>query len=238
MERRPVRVVHFNPEPDPGVVPALLRALGHAHELVPCAALAGRWRAAPDDRVVLLGGIRSVIEPLDEELRATVTAVERWLEAGSAVFGICLGAQVVAFTLGARVRRHPQGVRKIGYHPVWAAGGAGRADSAGEGGSPFPAGTYYHWHYDVIEDLRDGEVTLAGAHTAVQAFARGPRVVGVQFHPEVTSATIERLTTVAGHRLASPGAQARADQLAGHARHAGPNRAALRRFLAGWAGGG
>lgn len=131
------------------------------------------------DLVIALGGPMSVNDEVElpwlvEEKRFVAQAIA----GGKAVLGICLGAQLIASALGARV--YPGAEKEIGWFPVLAE--AGNADSF-----VFPASIeVFHWHGETF-DLPAGAVHLA--HSAVcrnQAFQIGSRVIGLQFHLETT----------------------------------------------------
>lgn len=101
----------------------------------------------------------------------------RRLEAGLPTLGICLGAQQIACTLGAKVA--PSGHKEIGFAPIelTAEGKAGPLRHLE--GVPV-----LHWHGDMCE-IPEGAARLAGTTLCLnQAFAIGRHVLGVQFHPE------------------------------------------------------
>jgi GMP synthase-like glutamine amidotransferase len=94
------------------------------------------------------------------------------------VLGICLGAQMIASALGARVYR--SAVKEIGWFPIQA---------VAAGTSTFalpPERTVFHWHGETF-DLPEGAVRLArSAACANQAFQLQENVIGLQFHLETT----------------------------------------------------
>lgn len=101
--------------------------------------------------------------------------------------GICLGAQLIATTLGATV--YHGRVKEIGWSPV-AITPHGLVDSL-LGYLPESA-TVFQWHGDGFE-LPQGAIRLAySAHFENQAFRLGKSVYGLQFHLEVTPRMIAR----------------------------------------------
>ena len=110
--------------------------------------------------------------------------IRRAIDDGRLVLGVCLGSQFVADALGARVFRNPCRPRdRLVHDPAHRRGGRlrhlrGRARPA----------MVFHWHGDTF-DLpgRRPSVWPRSDATPIQAFeARGGRVLGLQFHPEVT----------------------------------------------------
>lgn len=152
------------------------------------------------DAVIVYGGYMSAYDDaghpwLADELRY----IERCARAGTPLLGICLGSQLFARMLGARVFRTP--VPEFGFarilptpegaaHPAFGrlfapAGGpvAASADAEAAASSPF---TGLEWHEDAW-DLPSGATRIAtGDHWENQAFAYGDRMLAIQFHLEFT----------------------------------------------------
>lgn len=142
--------------------------------------------------------------------------------------GICLGAQMMAKKLGAKVDFHEKGLTEIGYYPI-------RATEEGKAIFDWPD-HIYQWHREGFS-LPAGAVRLATSDTFEnQAFRYGRAAFGVQFHPEVTHHMMCRWTTVAAHRLELPGAKSRGEHFDGRYQHDPKIRAWLEVFLDHWTG--
>jgi GMP synthase (glutamine-hydrolysing) len=133
--------------------------------------------------LIVMGGPMAVYQTdrypwLRDEMRLIEDAVKSSLP----VLGVCLGAQIVAAALGAKVERNPNG-KEIGWHSITLSDSA-REDRLMRG---LPAMiTPFHWHGDIFE-LPRGAVSLAWSDkTACQAFRYGDKAYGFQFHFEVT----------------------------------------------------
>ncbi len=150
--------------------------------------------------LILMGGPMGVYEQdqypfLADEIRL----IERALAEEKPILGVCLGSQLLAAALGARVVRGPQ--KEIGWFPVTLTEAA-RADALWAGvESPFIA---YHWHGDVF-DCPSGAVALARSElTECQAFRYGAKAYGLLFHLEVTEPLIsDMVRTFAGELRAA-----------------------------------
>jgi len=114
--------------------------------------------------------------------------IEKAMSKGKAVLGICLGAQLIADVLGARV--YPNRFKEIGWFPI-------ELTEAGQHSSLFgflPARLeVFHWHGDTF-DLPAGAVHMARSEACThQAFVYNERVIALQFHLESTAEGIEAL---------------------------------------------
>lgn len=175
--------------------------------------------------VVIFGGPMSANDDQLPGIRAELDWLPTALASDRPVLGICLGGQLIARALGARVGPHPQGLVEIGYYDVHPTE-AGRAYFDGPG-------TFYQWHVESFE-LPDGAIHLAQSETCRnQAFRYDDQVFGVEFHPEMTRAMIERWTTspTAVPKMDLPGAQPRPAHLEGYERYAAGSDCWLDRFL-------
>jgi GMP synthase-like glutamine amidotransferase len=150
------------------------------------------------DLVIAMGGPMSVndeatlpwLRPEKEFLRQAVAH-------GVPVIGVCLGAQLIASALGARVFRNAD--KEIGWFPI-------RATAGGEDTFRFPQEcTVFHWHGETF-DLPDGAIRLAQSAACLnQAFQFKRHVIGLQFHLETTPESARSLVEQCGDELV-PGA--------------------------------
>jgi GMP synthase (glutamine-hydrolysing) len=157
-----------------GFVGAALSAAGVALDVR--RTWAGDPLPPPDgyDLVVVLGGPMSA---WDATLAAEADLLARSTRQGRFTLGICLGAQLLARGLGARVERGPR--PELGLLPI-ALTDEGRAEPLFAG---LDGARVLHWHHDTFA-LPAGAVLLASsAAYANQAFRVG-RSFGIQFHPE------------------------------------------------------
>ncbi len=115
-------------------------------------------------------------------IRDELKLIESAAAAKLPVLGVCLGAQMVAAALGAKVVKNPAG-KEIGWYPIRMSAAA-RDDRLFRGIAETI--TPFHWHGDIFE-LPDGAVALASSErTPCQAFRHGDNVHALQFHIEVT----------------------------------------------------
>jgi len=141
------------------------------------------------DLLVVMGGPMSVN---DEEAYPWLVQEKQYIreaiEQGLSVLGVCLGAQLIATAMGARV--YPNHEKEIGWFPV--RGVATEYLSTFQ----FPASTdVFHWHGETF-DLPSGAVRLASSEGCVnQAFQMGASVIGLQFHLETTPESAKEMVS-------------------------------------------
>jgi GMP synthase (glutamine-hydrolysing) len=181
---------------------------------------------APDLLIVLGGPIGVYEQDTYPFIADEIAAIAARLAAGKPTLGICLGAQMMAAALGARVAPGP--VKEVGWAPVTLSS-AGRKSAL----APLGATPVLHWHGDNCE-LPAGCTQLAStAHCPVQAFVRTPQQLGLQFHLETEPARFE--SWLVGHtiELAKAGLDPR--ELRTQARTMGPvTRELGKKVLAAW----
>lgn len=227
-ERKPVLVILHQEHSTPGHVGRLLSLRGHPLDI--------RKPRYGDHLPVTLGDHAAVAifggpmsaNDSDDFVRREIALVELALRERAAFLGICLGAQMMAAALGAKVSADPDGHCEIGYHPI----------------EPLPAATLggawptriYQWHSEGF-DLPSGAEALAKAEGRFpnQALRYGPSAIGLQFHPEITFAMAARWS--ARNEVKNegrPGAQPRLAQLTDHVTHGPAVLAWLSRFIEDW----
>ena len=152
-----------------------------------------------EDLLVVLGGpIGAYEDHRYPFLKTELQVIERALLAGSRILGICLGAQLLARVLGARV--YPGTRKEIGFGSVQLTEAGLNSSLTALGALPV-----LHWHGDTF-DLPIGAMRLAASTLYEnQAFSAGDRILGLQFHLEVDPKTIELWLVGHANELAAAG---------------------------------
>ncbi|MDD3468286.1 MAG: type 1 glutamine amidotransferase [Campylobacterales bacterium] len=178
------------------------------------------------DALVVLGGSMSVYDSLPF-LSSEKTALKSYINRGGKVFGICLGSQLIADVLGAKV--YPSGTREAGWRKVNFAKHA-MTEALGD------EATVFHWHGDTF-DLPPGAELLASndAFKNQMFCAKGCKVVATQFHFESTAESVEDLLYADGEYLNSdsPFVQ-NADEIRAGGKHTARANELLFRLLDKW----
>lgn len=204
--RDPVLIIVHQRLSYPGRVGQMLMARGHPLD-IRCPNIGQTLPPSLDPyaAVFMFGGPMCALDCHIPAIRRELDWMPQVLEAEKPFLGICLGAQMLARMLGARVWPHPEGRVEIGYTPI---------QPTQEGRAYFDGPMkMFQWHRDGF-DLPHGATLLAtNEHFPQQAFRYGRNAYGVQFHPEVTPDIMERWSVGGGHMLHMPGAQPRDKQV-------------------------
>ncbi len=169
-----------------GLLEPLLRERGLEVELidVPTTPLHLGELISAELLVVLGGPIGAYEDHLFPFLRTELAVLEARVRTGRPTLGICLGAQLLARALGARV--YPGSQKEIGWSPL-----TFTPLAATHPLSELGSCAVLHWHGDTF-DLPTGATWLASTpKTPHQAFQVGTTALGLQFHLEVTESSLE-----------------------------------------------
>ncbi|MBX7149052.1 type 1 glutamine amidotransferase [bacterium] len=145
--------------------------------------------------LVLLGGPMNVDETHKHpHLNYEIKLIEMALKKDIPILGICLGAQLIAKTLGAPVSKNHE--KEIGWHDV------NFTQEASE--DPLfkffePCEKLFQWHGYAFETPKSAVRLAKSALCPNQAFRYGSKVYGLQFHLEVDKALINRWLTTPMH---------------------------------------
>ncbi|WP_018264525.1 glutamine amidotransferase [Methylosinus sp. LW4] len=186
--------------------------------------------AAGADLLIVLGGPIGVYQTEDYPFLTDEAALLRGrLGRDAPTLGVCLGGQLMAAALGARV--YPGGAGKeIGFAPI-SLTQAGRESALAA--LVEPEADVLHWHGDTF-DLPDGAALLASsALYPHQAFAVGRRGLALQFHPEAEKDGLERWLIGHTAELSAAGVSIAGLRAAAAAKAPGLAERS-RRFIARW----
>lgn len=212
---------------DPGRVGETIRTRGFELDMrIP--AIGHPLPKTMDDHaaVVIFGGPMSANDDHEEFIREEINLIDVLLKSETPYLGICLGAQIMARALGARVAEHEKGLREVGYYQL----------TPTDNGDPLfkKPMMAYQWHREGFEVPDEATLLASGDFFPNQAFQVGKKAFGIQFHPEVTEAMNRRWATKAAHMLSDPGAQSKELQLEGRRKYDADLRIWLDQFLDHW----
>ncbi|RXA19869.1 amidotransferase [Methanosarcina sp. MSH10X1] len=141
------------------------------------------------DLLIIMGGPMGIYDYEENPwLRDEKVFIKQAIEAGKPILGICLGAQLLADILGARI--YENRYIEMGWFPVRASGGENKPEFLE--GLPDEI-MVFHWHSRTF-DLPPGAVLLFESEGCKnQGFTYNGRVVALQFHPEVNEERIQSL---------------------------------------------
>jgi GMP synthase-like glutamine amidotransferase len=139
------------------------------------------------DLLVVMGGPMSVNDENDYPWLVEEKAfIKQAIDTGKPVLGVCLGAQLIASSLGAAVV--PNTEKEIGWFPIQA------ANANNDSAFRFPdKADVFHWHGETF-NLPPGAICIAQSKVCKnQAFQIGGNVIGLQFHLETTPGSAQAI---------------------------------------------
>lgn len=148
------------------------------------------------DAVLILGGYMNVYE--EEKypwLAQEKVFIRSAIDAGKKVLGICLGAQLIADVLGAKVYAAKE--IEIGFWPIHLTADALQHPLFHHFNNP----PYYvfHWHGDTFDILPHGVLLASSECCKHQAFAVGNNILGLLFHFEMNELLADDLLHFYAH---------------------------------------
>lgn len=152
------------------------------------------------DALVIMGGPMSVYDTgiypwLAEEKKH----IEKAIKLGKHVLGVCLGAQLIADVLGAKISNAQ--AKEIGWFPIaWSDAAMGNKIISGLN----PAMNVFHWHGEQFEIPKSAIHLASSKACANQAFLYNEKVLGLQFHLEMNEAAIDKIIENCGDEIAVP----------------------------------
>jgi GMP synthase-like glutamine amidotransferase len=178
----------------PGTIENFLRNESTGYKIIECSS-DDIPQASGFDTLVIMGGPMSVNEAdiYPYISRETGLAAE-FMKKGKKVLGICLGAQIMAKALGAKVFPGPE--KEIGWYDIELQNGGIKDQMMGRLAIHPREGDFrqrfkvFHWHGETF-DIPEGAVRLAKSELYLnQAFKYGNHAYAFQFHIEVTKEMI------------------------------------------------
>jgi GMP synthase-like glutamine amidotransferase len=141
------------------------------------------------DILIVMGGPMGVYdEAIYPWLSAEKALLAGAIAAGKKIIGICLGAQLLACVLGAKVTKNPH--REIGWFPL-----AINTDAADHPIAKLLAecSNVFHWHGDTFGLPAQAQLLASSQACAHQAYVIGNQIYGFQFHLETTEISAQAL---------------------------------------------
>ena len=149
------------------------------------------------DWLIILGGDMGVHDEADFPWLVKEKAfIKAAIKTEKRILGICLGSQLIAHVLGANVRKNEY--KEIGWFPITP---LGRIKDTILSDVIKDRIDVFHWHTDTF-DLPDGSLAIAESQACPnQGFIYNKRILGLQFHPEITKDSAGAFFQECGHVL-------------------------------------
>lgn len=180
------------------------------------------------DALVIYGGIQSANDVKDKPyIGAELDWITDWLASGRPALGICLGAQLLAKSLGGEISRHRDGIFEIGFHKI--------SPTEQANGFLNESAYFYQWHGEGFSLPDRCELLATGDLFPNQAFRYRHNTYGFQFHPEVSKNVMNSWLSAARENLQkSKGAHSVEKQRTDESIHGDKMGKWCRNFLEDW----
>lgn len=179
------------------------------------------------DWLIVMGGPMSVYdETLYPWLVEEKAFIHKAIDLGKTVIGICLGSQLIAEVLGAKV--YPNHQKEIGWFEVMLSDKARDLNLLKGFEEQF---TVFHWHGDTYDIPAGSTQLFSSAVTPNQAFLYGDNVLGLQFHPEVTPLSLQSMVEHGKEELTETRTIQSPDTILGEKRYMTDNNQKMFRLL-------
>jgi GMP synthase-like glutamine amidotransferase len=152
------------------------------------------------DALIIMGGPMSVHdEGIYPWIKVEKEHISKAIKAGKHILGVCLGAQLIADVLGAKITNAP--TKEIGWFPIaWSDTAMGHKIISGLNS----AMNVFHWHGEQFE-IPKGAIHLASSNACeTQAFLYNEKVLGLQFHLEMNEKSIDKIIANCGDEITIP----------------------------------
>jgi len=144
------------------------------------------------DLLIVMGGPQSPDTTKQEcphfDAKAEITLIQKAINAGKAVVGICLGSQLIGEALGAKFEHSPE--KEIGVFPMHLTQDGSKDKKINHFGPTLSVG---HWHNDMPGLTPQSKVLAKSAGCPRQIVAYGNLIYGFQCHMEFTPEVVELL---------------------------------------------
>jgi GMP synthase-like glutamine amidotransferase len=179
------------------------------------------------DWLIVMGGPMGVYdEAVYPWLAEEKAFIKKAIEAEKKVLGICLGSQLIAEVLGAKV--YPNKQKEIGWFDVTLSEKANAASLFDGFENKFPV---FHWHGDTF-DLPEGSKNLLSSEVCKnQAYLFNDKVLGLQFHFEVTEETLQGMVEHGASELVESKTIQSADQILSTTEYIAANNQRMHQIL-------
>ncbi|MDN5210453.1 type 1 glutamine amidotransferase [Fulvivirgaceae bacterium BMA12] len=150
------------------------------------------------DALIIMGGPMGVYDEVQYPwLQAEKSLIRTAIELGKKVLGICLGAQLIADSLGMPIKEAPN--KEIGWFPVTPTSESPEISWFHSFFRNRPM--VFHWHGDQFHIPGGAYNLLSSEANQNQAFIFHKHTLGLQFHLEVTPTTLKQMLENAGNEL-------------------------------------